>query len=473
MQVNFSTTTNSFVIDNVEPGDVFKVIANRIAQLQAPDTVTINTPIGNARFQLIPGGGAFFVREEYNDISIPDNETLGTVYLVMVNPEHNNYKFYKLEDCGGGQVLATYGRIGASSSEVFGERTHYYPKHMYYIKLAEKLAKGYKDMSDVYLVEDAKDASEPSEKTTNSVDGNSPAVKLYNTLKAYSRHVIRESCISSNVTKSMVEKTRELLSELYAITDDVDKFNTQLLKILEVSPRRVYKVSDLLAKGVSDFENIVNREDSLLMAMEAVAGSASDKSHKAKIDGFDMLGVKVHYATEKQREEVLKHLNDTLRPKVRNIYRVIAKRQKERFNKYLEDNHIRKVKQLWHGSRNENWLSIVSNGLMLRPNAVITGKMFGDGIYFAPSPSKSWGYTSSYGSYWARGTSDTAFMGLYACAIGTPLDVTCAHRYDQTYLKSIGKNCVHAHAGTQLRNDEIVFYDEAAILLNYIVEFDA
>lgn len=112
MQVNFSTTTDSFVIDNVEPGDVFKVIANRIAQLQAPDTVTINTPIGNARFQLIPGGGAFFVREEYNDISIPDNETLGTVYLVMVNPEHNNYKFYKLEDCGGGQVLATYGRIG-------------------------------------------------------------------------------------------------------------------------------------------------------------------------------------------------------------------------------------------------------------------------------------------------------------------------------------------------------------------------
>lgn len=33
MQVNFSTTTDSFVIDNVEPGDVFKVIANRIAQL--------------------------------------------------------------------------------------------------------------------------------------------------------------------------------------------------------------------------------------------------------------------------------------------------------------------------------------------------------------------------------------------------------------------------------------------------------
>lgn len=37
------------------------------------------------------------------------------------------------------------------------------------------------------------------------------------------------------------------------------------------------------------------------MAMEAVAGSASDKSHKAKIDGFDMLGVR--YITQPKSSE--------------------------------------------------------------------------------------------------------------------------------------------------------------------------
>ena len=99
--------------------------------------------------------------------------------------------------------------------------------------------------------------------------------------------------------------------------------------------------------------------------------------------------------------------------------------------------------------------------------------MFGDGIYFAPSSDKSWGYTSSLGSFWAKGNSDTAFMGLYATAYGKPLDVSCAGKYTQRIVKNNGKNCVHAHAGVQLRNDEIIFYSEEALLLNYIVEFVA
>lgn len=37
--------------------------------------------------------------------------------------------------------------------------------------------------------------------------------------------------------------------------------------------------------------------------------------------------------------------------------------------------------------------------------------------------------------------------------------------------ESLHCNCVHAHAGSQLLNDEIIFYNESAMLLNYIVEF--
>lgn len=67
------------------------------------------------------------------------------------------------------------------------------------------------------------------------------------------------------------------------------------------------------------------------------------------------------------------------RPEARKIY-------KERFetlgNKQL----------LIHGSRMCNWVSILKNGLLLDPSkigAVITGKMFGYGIYWANSFSKS------------------------------------------------------------------------------------
>lgn len=119
-------------------------------------------------------------------------------------------------------------------------------------------------------------------------------------------------------------------------------------------------------------------------------------------------------------------------------------------------------------------MSIIKSGLQLNPDAVITGKMFGEGIYFAPSSMKSWNYTSFRGTSWAGGNSDIAFMGVYATAYGKPYDVSTWSRntaYNKLMIEQNGANCLHAHAGTSLRNDEIIFYDEAACVLNYIVEF--
>jgi len=52
------------------------------------------------------------------------------------------------------------------------------------------------------------------------------------------------------------------------------------------------------------------------------------------------------------------------------------------FDDFVEQEQVKDVRLFWHGSRNENWWSIINTGLVLRPtNAVITGKMFGYGIY--------------------------------------------------------------------------------------------
>ena len=168
----------------------------------------------------------------------------------------------------------------------------------------------------------------------------------------------------------------------------------------------------------------------------------------------------------------MKKLSNQLKPKVKNIYRIIDKPQKQRFDNYCQNHNIQKIKMLWHGSRNENMFSIISTRLKLRPNARITGKMFGQGIYFAPSSMKNFNYTSYRGTTWGNGSSDTAYMALYATAYGEPLNVTQSRSYTQAELNLLHKNCVHAHAGAQLRNDEIVFYNEDAMLLMYLVEFE-
>ena len=377
---------------------------------------------------------------------------------------------------GNGQIRATYGRIGVSSNEVFGERTHYYPKHMYWIKVREKINKGYKDMTDIYINAEAGDSKETKAETDSLSSTATVSYQLYSMLKAYSKHVVKESCISSIVTGKMVERAHFFLNELYKENANVEAFNETLVQLLAVAPRRIGDVQSLLAITADDFSKIIDREENLLMAMEALVVPTSQKECAEEKNGFDALKIKVRMATDKQREEVLAQLDDQLKSKVKNVYRIIHPEHKKRFEQYLKDKDIKVVKQLWHGSKNENWCSIICNGLLLRPNAVINGKMFGNGIYFAPNSMKSWGYTSYHNTYWARGNADVAFMGLYDCAYGTPKDVTTSGSYTQEILDASQCNCIHAHAGThagyRLFNDEIVFYNESAMLLSYIVEFN-
>ena len=470
-------TNNDMVCKDCKAEEVYKVIASFLSNLEITSMQTVNVEYEtdantySAEFQLVPKGGKFFIREVFNDIPLVVNEKLPTVYLVMVNPEYNNYKFYKLEDAGN-EVLATYGRIGANANEMFGTRTHSYPKRMYYVKLLEKLAKGYKDMTEIYCPASNKIPEKELPEAKNEPENpNTPSAILYNMLLQYAKHTVSENLLVTTVTQQMCDAAEEYIQQLYEQTEstDVEDFNQIYLQLLAVSPRNVRDISTLLARSSGDYANIIAKEESLLMAMQAVA----TKSVVQKKPTADFGPIKVHIATEKQKAEVMRHLSDNLKNQVVEVYRVINPEHKKRFNDYLKQNNIKKVKQLWHGSRNENWLSIIQQGLLLKPNAVITGKMFGDGIYFAPSSMKSWGYTSGRGSYWAKGSQDKCFMGLYATAFGVPYDTTAPQRFTQSFLKTQNKNCVYAHAGSYLRNDEIIFYDERAFLLNYIVEFKA
>lgn len=76
--------------------------------------------------------------------------------------------------------------------------------------------------------------------------------------------------------------------------------------------------------------------------------------------------------------------------KVLNIFRLEREGEAERFAPY-STNDNRKL--LWHGSRTTNYGGILSQGLRIAPpEAPPTGYMFGKGIYFADSVSKSANY---------------------------------------------------------------------------------
>ena len=467
---------------NPSESDVWKIVGECLEKVKIPNTLHVEYGYDSAvltlkqRGKYIKNGITYpslYVTVDYNNICLPYSD-YDEKYLTCINTESNNYKFYWLKPDNSRNVIdATYGRIGSERGDAFGVKDlqEPYESFLFWIRYYEKLSKGYTDQTDIYLnkkpvrkkveVEDIKD-----EKI------NKTSLELYEILRKAAHHVVEENLASTDITERQAKETRKLIKQL-GERKTVNGFNNVLKKIMVLSPRKARYINELLAKTENDFARIIIREDNLCSAMEALVDFEPIKN-VSKTDKFRNMGIEVYEATPKQKEEVMRHLSDGLENKVIKIYRVINRKQKKRFDSYLKKNHIKTVKQFWHGSINENWLSIIQNGLKLNPNAKITGKMFGYGIYFAPKARKSYGYTSCQGSFWARGNSSHGYMGLYATAFGKPDYVSSAGHYTQRGLELKGCNCVYAKAeNTGLRNDEIIFYNEDAMCLNYIVEFSA
>ena len=149
------------------------------------------------------------------------------------------------------------------------------------------------------------------------------------------------------------------------------------------------------------------------------------------------------------------------------------KKTDERFYQYMKDNAYseKDIHYLYHGSRNENWYGLMTKGPVLRPEGVIiTGKAFGNGIYFAPRAKKSIGYSSLLGSYWTGGTQHKGYLAVYKVLFKNQKDVDVSHPYSLRNIKP--HDAVYAHKGVSLRNDEVIIFREQQATLQYIIELN-
>lgn len=394
-------------------------------------------------------------------------------HLVMVTAGANNNKYYDMTPHGDSWT-ATYGRIGSSS------QTRIYPISQWNSKYNEKVKKGYVDQTD--LVQDLISTEKPTQSEYKNIE-NKVIADIVDRLQNMARKVISENyTVSSNkVTQAMVDEAQSIITGLLDITQ-VDEFNSTLLKLFTTIPRKMLSVGSYIAKDSNEFNKIISREQDLLDVMK---GQVVQKQTIDEVKNENPINDKT----------ILEHLglvfeecspDDIAKIKValgscadkfHKAWKVTNLRTQDRFDKFVKDNGIKDVRLLFHGSRNENWWSIIQSGLVLRPtNAVITGKMFGYGIYYAPKARKSLGYTSLDGSYWARGNSNSGFMALMDVAYGKPYDVYSfdskyyGFNYDALQKNCPGANCLHAHEGSMLRNDEIIVYKEEQCTIKYLVE---
>ena len=396
-------------------------------------------------------------------------------YLIMVTTANNN-KYYNLFP-EGDQFRVEYGRVDATKT------TTYYPMSKWNSQISAKLKKGYQDVTDLKkdLVQEISTAN--PESPYKEIE-NAAIRAIVEKLQNLARETIRKNYTvkASAVTQDMVDAAQKVIDDLANNSETVEKFNENLLKLFTVIPRKMGNVRDYLADKIEDFAQIISKEQDLLDVMRGQIYVKQDDEpieavEKKQQTILEELGLAMEEATSDD-VALIKTLMNESAGKFRKAWRVTNLKTQDRFDKFVGENDIKDTRLLFHGSRSENFWSIIKTGLVLRPtNAVITGKMFGYGCYYAPRCAKSIGYTSLSGSYWAHGGNNTAYMALFDVAYGTPYDV---YNFDSKYYNldynrlqqfKPGANCLHAHADRgMLRNDEIVVYKEEQMTIKYLIE---
>ena len=379
-------------------------------------------------------------------------------YLLMVEPgdtgdgiDHN--KFYRMVPRPDGRMFdVEYGRVGARPMK------RSYPMSKWHMTYDSKIRKGYSDMSrlhEIKIVEKNPDEGQTAGITEKAVRA------LVESLMAFADRTIR---------KAYTVKSKEV--------------NRRLTRLFAVIPRRMSNVRENMAEGKKDFAGIIEREQEILDTMKGQVrvDTKSAKTRKKSGGGdtvLDKMGVEIRECTDEEAEEIKKHMDADTAQKFRRAFRVVNRDTEEAYEKFKKEHGIgrRGEKFLYHGSRNENFWSIVTTGLSLSPNAAITGKMFGNGIYFAPKAAKSAGYTSLQG-FWARRNGavmhDRGYLAVYKVATGKAYrtdewrhEFTSFTRKD---MDRLGCDSFLAKAGKNLYNDEVIVYREDQCTIRYLVE---
>jgi poly [ADP-ribose] polymerase len=128
---------------------------------------------------------------------------------------------------------------------------------------------------------------------------------------------------------------------------------------------------------------------------------------------------------------------------------------------------VRNVQTLWHGTRIGNLLSILKSGFVIPPRSAphVTGRMFGNGVYFSDQSTKALNYASGF---WSGSRETGCFMFLCDVALGR---IYTPRTWEESFPHP-GSDSTFARAGVSgVMNNEMVVYDSAQINPRYLVEF--
>jgi poly [ADP-ribose] polymerase len=368
-------------------------------------------------------------------------------------------------------------------------------------KRREKLRKGYKDTVvldnyvDASITKDKQDElSKIAAEQIGGAEGDSVTNELIKYLVEVNiHHITHATSIKYNavnatfstplgiLTPDGVNRARDFLNEIKTFNEagelNESRRASRVRDYFQLVPKdfgaRIPPVGELLAT-----DEQVEEQIAILEALEAAVKTDAPQTQKQKF--FQCRLIKVPHYTDDGRKtfrEVRtlfeqtsnsKHHPATANLKMTRLYEVEIGAMKANFETAAQNlGNVRR--DLWHGTKASNLLSILKHGLIIPPaNAAhCTGRMFGNGIYTSLQSTKALNYATDF---WNRSgqSNQRTFMFLCEVALGRTYKPRVfnnkypAKNTDSTWVEP-GKSGVLNH--------ECIVYDTSQINLKYLAEF--
>lgn len=400
-------------------------------------------------------------------------------YLVNVDVLSNHNKFYEITENDDKSIDVRYGRVGDI------ERTHHYsPNEKQFFTLKQsKIDRGYIDETALHAERTV--SSKGYEELSYEPIPDEKIQELVDMLIKSSNDFMRTNytITAKEITDKMITEAENDLESLIEIADnqgEVWKFNEVLMELYSDVPRKMDNVEDFIAKSKDDYSIIVEREQDMLTNLKGQLQPEEEHKNIQKSGTvLDAYGLSIREATYKQEDEIIAHLGRDYDGKSceRRFVRALCvenERTRNAYEQFKDEHHLqpKDCRLFYHGSKTENWFSIMKQGMLLNPDAKVTGKMFGSGIYFAPDCRKALNYMDTKGSHWNNGNRQTGFTAVYAVALGKCYSPnTALHSYFTK--KDLPDGCLSVYANKKkvgLYNDEYVVYDQSQCTIKYLLE---
>ena len=285
------------------------------------------------------------------------------------------------------------------------------------------------------------------------------------------------------LTVGQIEKGEAILAEAYKLFQEKSvggrrqKLERLSGEFYTVIPHRIGRTRAAVDAAVLDtVEAFATKQETLQLMKDMLNVNGDDGAgsvlYDAQVDAqYLSLKCDVRFL-EKGGEEfgrIEQHVRQSQsryeRVKVQSVYAVSRAGETEAFTSNLDNQRL-----LFHGSRVQNWVGLLSRGILLPKLAVSLGARrtdagwLGHGIYFGDSATTSAAYTSP-------GRKKTSFMAVARVALGRVKDFNKI-TYGLTAPPE-GYHSCHGVPGAQseFHDHEFVIYDARQQRMEYLVEF--